>query len=903
MSGRLSSMALPPGTRLGPHEILAPLGAGGMGEVYRARDTRLGRDVAIKVLPADVSADPARLRRFEQEARAAAALNHSNILAVYDIGHEGERAYIVTELLDGRTLREVLANETLTLSRVIDLASQIADGLAAAHSRNIVHRDLKPENILVTDDGRAKILDFGLAKTIESEADAASSPTRSATAPHTVLGTAGYMAPEQARAQPVDHRADVFAFGAVLYEIVTGRRAFGGDTALDRMTAILREAPAPIVSTAARPLPPALVRIIDRCLEKSPAARFQSTTDLAFALKSVSHGDTVTGISPAERTDNAASSRARWNWLPWAIAAVAVAGSLLAWIPARRLPEVAVSANHRHTIGPPPGEVFGANLVSPQPAVSPNGQLLLFNLDPKPPRQINEMWVHSFEDGISRSLNVSGAQPFWSPDSRSIGFLQDGRLKAIDLDNRMTRTICDVMTGGDAGFGGGSWSHAGVIVFGGGGSNGNVIQQVDARGGKPSPVTSLDAAAKHTNHRNPFFLPDGRRFLYQSLPDQGIWLGSLDGAPPKFLLIADSKAQYAPPGWLLYVKDNALYAQRFDLDREELLGGAYLLALDVRTNEGNGRSGFSVSTNGVLVYRTGDEDAARPLVWLDRAGNELGAVPDSTARYADLELVDLRRAIAAILEVGQRADLHSIDLETGRLTRLTSNPGLDDLPVISYGREEVAYYSDQSQPPTVFRRPLSGGGSNRVWPGVLCDADNPAAPTDWSKTWLIYMCGGFRKNDLWMMRIDGSVPPRTFLNSIADEAFGRLSPDEHWIVYQSNEAGSTGIYLRAFPDAGQQQSVSGSAGGTDPQWRADGAEILYREQGRPGSVMAVSFERTQAEPKLGPPRRLEWPVGGGYPIGIAPDGTRALVPKPRSKPTQDTPLTVHSNWLQLIGKR
>ena len=369
-------MSLAPGTRLGPYELVAVIGAGGMGAVYRARDTRLHRDVAVKVLPPEVSSDADRLRRFEEEARAAASLNHSNILALYDIGTDNGVSYIVTELLDGRTLGHLIADERLATSRVINLAAQIADGLAAAHGRNIVHRDLKPENVFVTTDGRAKLLDFGLAK-IVGPGDALEGPTRSATAPNVVLGTAGYMAPEQLRGLAVDHRTDIFTFGAVVYEMLTGRRAFVGDTALDSMTAILREAPAAIVSTPDRPVPPSLLRIVDRCLEKAPAARFQSTTDLAFALKALSQSESVT--LPFPRDPALASTKWRWRQaVPWGLTAALAAALVLMWQPWRPAPAVFVDdAIVRFTIGPPAGMRFGLSAVSPFPAISPDGQQLV----------------------------------------------------------------------------------------------------------------------------------------------------------------------------------------------------------------------------------------------------------------------------------------------------------------------------------------------------------------------------------------------------------------------------------------------------------------------------------------------------------------------------------------------
>ena len=399
------------GKTIGPYQILAELGRGGMGEVYRARDTRLGRDVAIKVLPADVAGDAERLGRFENEARAAAALNHPNILAVYDVGTENGVAFLVAELVEGETLRQLLEEQTFTVSRVIDLAGQIAEGLAAAHARSLIHRDLKPENVIVTPEGRAKILDFGLARSMApASPDDANAPTRVATAPHMVLGTAGYMSPEQAKGQPADHRSDVFAFGCVLYEMLSGTRAFTGETALDAMSAVVREAPAPPTSTPARPIPPALLRIVERCLEKSPSARFQSTTDLAFALKSLSSADSSATIITSAVA--AAPVRAsRMAWLPWGIAAAAVlASAAMAWSALGVEAPAPVSLPlTRLSLSPPDEAGFSQNApISPFPAISPDGRYLALVLVKGTAPQ--SLWLHTMK-GLETRLLVEEPTP------------------------------------------------------------------------------------------------------------------------------------------------------------------------------------------------------------------------------------------------------------------------------------------------------------------------------------------------------------------------------------------------------------------------------------------------------------------------------------------------------------
>jgi hypothetical protein len=584
-------MPLTSGMRLGPYEIGAPLGAGGMGEVYRARDPRLERDVAIKVLPSEVAADPDRLRRFEQEARAAAALNHSNILALYDIGSEDGLAFIVTELLEGRTLRHVLEEERLSIARAVDVAAQIADGLAAAHARGIVHRDIKPENIFITADGRAKILDFGLAKSVDA-GEAGDTPTRSATAPHTVLGTAGYMAPEQVRGQPVDHRADLFAFGTVLYELVTGRRAFTGDTVLDTMSAILREAPATIPSTADRPVPPSLLRIVDRCLEKSPASRFQSTTDLAFALKSLSvaeSGATLTMPALAPFTSGAGP------WLraaPWALAAVLAIGLGVVWYSGRGASSAVPPAVIRFTIPEPEGTSFGGAPMAPFAAISPDGEQIVFVTAAVGSQM--QLWLRPLRSpdasplagtGVFLADNVGGASapmPFWSPDSRSVGFFSEGKLKRVDLETGVVQTICDAPQNDGA-----TWADDGTIAFSG---TDQVLHQVPSRGGTATPITFAEGAGPEAPHSLPSFLPGGRRFLFRAPTDGTTWAGSLDGRPPQQVLPAtDSAATYAAPGFLLFVRQQVLLAQRFDAERLTVEGDPLPIAVDVRVIEGAGR--------------------------------------------------------------------------------------------------------------------------------------------------------------------------------------------------------------------------------------------------------------------------------------------------------------------------
>ena len=594
-------MPLAPNIRLGRYEVRSKIGEGGMGEVYLARDPKLGREVAIKVLPASFSADAERLARFEQEACAAGALNHPNILSVYDVGTENGGPYVVSELLEGESLREKLSGGPPPQRKVLDYASQIARGLAAAHERGIVHRDLKPENVFITSDGRAKILDFGLAKLTQADGDQAQTgiPTRRVdTDPGAVMGTAGYMAPEQVRGQKIDHRADIFSFGCILYEMLTGRRAFRGESAVDTLSAILKEDP-PDLSESNRHVSPALERLVLHCMEKSPAARFHSTSDLAFALEALSGSDTVSGPSATVLTTipERPKDRERLAW-------VAVSGVLLlstlafAALYFRRVPAETTAATRFH-IAPPEKSYFGGPF-----AVSPDGRRLIL-------RAITEgkvlLWVRALDSLTAQPLagTEEAVYPFWSPDSRFIGFFSGGKLKKMEATGGPVQTLCDAPEPR-----GGTWNADGVIVFTP--KVADVLYRVSAAGGAPVPVTTLNESRKEDSHFHPQFLPDGRHFLYYAYSPRrestGIYVGSLDSKETKLLVNADASAAYAPPGYLLFMRERTLMAQGFDADK-----------LESRARRFPSSSRWTVSGRGVPVT-THSSPSRKPACWFTRAG-------------------------------------------------------------------------------------------------------------------------------------------------------------------------------------------------------------------------------------------------------------------------------------------
>jgi hypothetical protein len=685
-------MPLSAGQRLGPYEIVEFIDAGGMGDVYRARDPRLGRDVAIKVLPVAFSADADRLRRFEQEARAAAALNHPNILAVYDIGTQSDAPFIVSELLEGETLREQLDTGPVAVRKAAEQALQIAHGLAAAHDKGIIHRDLKPENVFITRDNRIKILDFGLAKLTQNRpalASASALPTMpSPTEPGVVLGTVGYMAPEQVRGLDVDHRADLFAFAAILYELLSGRRAFRRDTAPETMAAILNEDP-PDLRAASLPIPPALARIVERGLEKNPSARFQTASDLAFALSGVSDGSGASGTARAD------APRVRHSgWLGWGTAAVLLA--TLAPLAYRDIRERPATPDLMRFQIPPIVEFGGPGNFS----VSPDGRRLAFA--GRGSDGMARIWIRALDSLEVRSLPGSETSevtppPFWSPDGRFVAFDSGGKLKKLDATGGLPQTLCD-LPGLSVG---GSWNREGDIIVGN--VSGGLLR-VRETGGTASPVTALDPARKEEFHLLPTFLPDGPHFLYLRIapgtPDNGgVYIGTLDATPEaqstQRLMPYAVGATYAAsgdsgPGRLLFLREGTLMAQPFDAQRLSVAGESEPVAERV----GSFRDGgfFSASNNGVLVYRTADADSQ--LTWFDRQGTVTGRASEPGG-FRDAALSpDGARAVVSRTNTQEatKADLWLLDLSRGSgATRLTLGAGIAEFPAWSADGQRIIF--------------------------------------------------------------------------------------------------------------------------------------------------------------------------------------------------------------------
>ena len=821
-----------------------------MGEVYLARDPKLNRDVAIKVLPADFSTDPERLRRFEQEAQAAGALNHPNILSIYDVETHDGSPYVVSELLEGETLREHLGGTALPSRKAVDYALQIASGMAAAHERGIVHRDLKPENLFVTNEGRVKILDFGIAKLTEP-ADGGEAhtdlPTRKlSTDPGTVVGTVGYMSPEQVRGQRVDHRSDIFSLGAVLYEMLSGKRAFRGESAVETLNAILKEDP-PELSESNSQINPALARVVAHCLEKSPGLRFQSAKDVAFALEALS------GLSSSRTTAAALPLQAERpknrERLAWVVAGVLLLG-LLAALPfaiahLRRAP--ADERVLRLSLLPP--ENANMTRIVTAMAISPDGRRLAFVASFEG-REF--LWVRPLDSLSAQALpgteGVTGASPpFWSPDSRFIGFFAGGKLKKIEASGGPPQTLCDSSASR-----GGTWNRDGVIIFG---DTSGPLQRVSASGGEPVPVLALDESRLETSHRWPHFLPDGRHFLYfvrsGQTESRGVYVGSLDAKETKRLIPTAFNAAYAPPGFLLFMRNETLMAQPFDAEKLELTGEPSPVAEHVAYNMGLGRGAFSVSENGVLAFRTGSGDRDQ-LLWFDRGGKQIGSL-GAVGLYFSLWLSPDERQVAVERSDPQTGtpDIWLFDLARGIPSRFTTDPAGDTSPLWSPDGSRIVFSSSREGVRNLYQKMASGGGTEEV----LLKSREEKVADDWSADGqlIVYqVLNPKTKWDLWVLPMSGDRQPFPFLQTEFNEWQSQLSPDGKWIAYISDESGSPEVYVQTFPISGGRVRVS-TGGGNQPKWRRDGRELFYIAADR--KLMAVDV-KPGATFEAGVPRPL-----------------------------------------------
>jgi serine/threonine protein kinase/Tol biopolymer transport system component len=878
--------------RLGPYEIITLVGEGGMGQIYRARDPRLGRDVAIKVLPPQFAADPDRLRRLDQEARAAASLNHPAIVAVYDIGQTPQGVpYIVSELLTGTSLRERLSHgESIPVRKAIEYATQIAHGLAAAHDKGIVHRDLKPENIFITDDGRAKILDFGLAKVHPvdgPDSAAANRSTMLGTDPGLVLGTAGYMAPEQVRALPADHRADIFSFGCVLYEMLSGRRAFHRDSSADTMTAILREQP-PELPIVDRHIPPALARIVDRSIEKAPAARFQSTHDLAFALEALS---TISGSHVGASLEQPVRRTARF-WIINAVLGLVAALSLGFGVKSAFRPPPRPETM-RFLISPPEGWALplqitgtaGSGAGSGALAVSPDGRHVAFVGQKGAESRI---WIRSLDTLEARGLagTEGGLAPFWSPDNKALAFFAGGKLKRVDLAGGPAMVVCDAQPGLS-----GAWSPEGVIVFSSAGAT--ALLRVSASGGKAQPATTL--AEGESGHARPAFLPDGHHFLYRVVTgtqEGPVVMASLDSSTRTVLRTSDSTNVYYSAGHLLFLSGRSLMAQPFDPDRASLDGTPFPIAEDIQTLGAPYYGFFAASPGGVLAYETTTtKNTLQQLAWIDRAGKitPVGA----QANYGDIALSpDGKRAAVSLL--GDQRDIWLIDLDrNGLATRFTFGEDSEFTPIWSPDGRRLAFGARGAANANIsfFQKSATGVGALEL----LMSEKFTQSLTSWSPDGR-FLAVSSGAGTISMLPLSGERKPFLFLGGPFVQQMAQFSPDGRWVAYQSFESNRTDVYVAPF--SGQPGEATGkwqvsANGGVQPQWSPDGKELFFLAAPPDNALMVAAVNGQGAAFEVGG-------IRSSY--QVAPDGKRFLFNLAPSGSSGPTPVTVVVNWAAGLNK-
>ncbi len=847
-----------PGTRFGPYQVIALIGAGGMGEVYRARDPQLNRDVAIKVLPAALKNDARYMARFEREAQVLASLNHPNIATVYGI----EQGALVMEFVEGENLRG-----PVPLDEAIHIARQIAAGLEAAHERGVVHRDLKPANIKITPAGVVKLLDFGLAKSATDSGQSAPasstisplpslspSPDSGMTQSGMILGTAAYMSPEQARGKPVDKRADIWAFGVVFCEILTGDRAHDFEK-------------------LAPETPPHIRRLIARCLRKDPNTRLRDIGEARVILDEPDDpGNPVPAPPPSPRTWPA--------WLAAGLLAIAALVFAALWwrVPRGNPPMLQLS------VLPPDKTMFSAIST---PSISPDGQHVAFAAGGYGKSQL---WIRNLDSLTARAIpETDGASdPFWSPDSRFIAFFISGKLKKVDLAGSPPVTICDAADGR-----GGSWNQNDVIVFAA--SFGSELSRVPAAGGTPAPLTTLEAAVGETSHRFPWFLPDGRHFLFSARsenPDKtAIYIGDLDSKDRRFLFAAASNAVYSPPGFLLFTRERTLMAQAFDAEKLAITGEPFPVAEQVDYVPGNIQGQFAVSQNGVLAYYSGGGTLRSQMTWLDRRGKVIGKVGEpgtmqapAISPYAETIVVDrLDPSLGTY-------DLWLFDAAHNSGSRFTFDAGNDMFPVWSPDGTRVLFASNRTGKYGLFQKSATGAGKEES----VYQATGVTLPTDWPNSrFAIFSNTAVRTgNDLWVLPLSGDRKASPLIQTEFSELHGKLSPDGRWLAYESNETGVPKVYVQAYPGKESKWQISNEAG-TRPLWSRDGRELFYISGDN--KMMTVDIKSGVRFEHSVPKPLFDTRTAPTALYDVARDGKRFLMLNP-GEPDANVPMTVVVNW-------
>jgi serine/threonine protein kinase/Tol biopolymer transport system component len=883
-------MTLTAGSKLGPYEIVAPLGAGGMGEVYRARDTRLERTVAIKILPAQFSSDPVRKQRFEREAKTISSLNHPHICVLYDVGSQDGVDYLVMECVEGETLAKRLEKGALPLEQVLKFGAQIADALDKAHRSGVVHRDLKPGNIMLTPSG-AKLLDFGLAKPAAAMASLATMTVTAAkqspaTEHGTIVGTFQYMSPEQIEGKELDGRSDIFSLGAVLYEMLTGQRAFDGKSQVSVASAILEKEPQPISAT--KPMtPPALDHAIKKCLAKLPDERWQSASDLASELKWITEdgsqaGPAVRAIAPGK------IQRA----LPWLMAGVLTGAAIVGAVrwPSSKPPEQAL--------------YFSASFPLPAHdiAIAPNGHTLAVVSYHESARK-NVVWICELGSQSARYLaDTEGATySFWSPDSRSIGFFADGKLKRIDVSGGPVQTICDAPSGR-----GGTWNRDGVIVFTPDARQGGGLYRVSASGGTPTQINSPDPSRAESSYRWPMFLPDGTHYLFMVANFTGrkevnaIFVGSLDSKEKRFILQATANAAYAAPGYLLFCRDKDLLAQGFDLQSFALTGEAATILSEIQYHPQIRRAVYAVSDKGFLLAQTGSGVALSQPIWFDRKGKEIGAVgkPDV---YGNVSIAPNGKSVALsqtdMTSPNQNSDIWTYELQREGAKRLTFDASNHAVPVWSPDSARLVFASNRLLNFDLYMKNADGAQQETT----IMQQQVDKWPNDWSSDgrYIVYTRG----TDLWSLTIP-ELKTSLFLKAPSVFRNAQFSPDGKWVAYASNETGKWQIYVASFPEAHGTWQIS-TVGGEQPRWRGDGKELFYLSSDYKMMAAPVStgpnFDSGQPVALFQTTPRQPVSFNDLFVYDVSRDGQRFLI-NTVVKEAATSPMSVVLNWPARVNK-
>jgi len=870
------------------YRITEKLGAGGMGEVWRAADTKLGRHVAIKVLPERFASDKERLARFEREARVLAQLNHSNIAAIYGFEQVEGLHFLVLEYVPGPTLAETLAGGPLEPDEALRIAAQIVDAFEEAHDKGVVHRDLKPANVKVTPEGKVKVLDFGLAKALADEApygDPTGSPTLTvaATRAGVILGTAAYMSPEQARGRRLDKRTDIWSFGCVLYELLTGRQAFGGDNITDVIAAIVTKEP----DWTRLPATPAAVhRLLRRCLQKDPKDRLRDIADARFELQqSVLEPPAA---APVPAVVAAPSRGPRWLLLAAAAVAGALGAGLTAWVLLRRPPPPAPTM--RFTIPFPPGEFVDSSSTSSAVALSPDGAKLVFS---SRRGSDSRLYLRAIDQLEAKALpGTEGARnPFFSPDGQWIAFSQDGRLKKLSIAGGAPVALCSARL-----VGGGAWGPDGTIVFhdviGAG------LWRVSASGGAPQRLTTPKG---EIDHWLPHFLPDAKSVLFTIVTgseDNRLAVLSLETGQRRVVMEGGGSGRYLASGHLVFLRNGVLFAAPFELARLQASQPAVPVVEGVGGTSLPAGGHLALSGSGTLVYVSGVSSVENALVWVDPKGV---AQPLAGPRrfFGQPRLSPDGQRVAVTSRAGN-PDIWVHQIARGALSRLTVEPGEDETPIWSPDGKTIAYSSSrQGQPRAVLARPADGSGAEqRLW-----SSDHHIHLNSWSpdgKTVAFSESNPTTSWDLWLLPLDGERKARPFLQTQFEELLAAFSPDGRWLAYQSNETGRAEIYIQPYPGPGPKSPIS-TAGGTEPLWRSDGRELFFLSGDK---MMAVSID-TRSGVAPGTPRtlfetRLIAPVPPTY--DVTGDGRRFLMVQ-RGGDAGDNQLHVVVNWSEELKRR